>query len=59
MQGLHMYNMSTNPPLDIKDEMFDEQGQFRNVEAAFSRYKQPMQAVAAATGRKQGTLLRL
>jgi NAD(P)H-dependent FMN reductase len=46
-QGLHMYNMSTNPPLDIDDEMFDEQGQFIDIEAAFARYRQPMQAVSA------------
>ena len=46
-QGLHMYNMSTNPPLDIEDEMFDEHDQFKNVEVAFSRYKGPMAAVAA------------
>jgi NAD(P)H-dependent FMN reductase len=45
-QGLHMYNMSTNPPLDIEDEMFDEQGQFKDIEAAFARYKQPMKAVS-------------
>jgi len=46
-QGLHMYNMSTNPPLDIEDEMFDEHGQFKDIDAAFARYKQPMQAVSA------------
>jgi NAD(P)H-dependent FMN reductase len=46
-QGLHMYNMSTNPPIDVEDEMFDENGQFKNVESALARYKQPMQAVAA------------
>jgi len=46
-QGLHMYNMSTNPPLDIEDEMFDEQGQFKDIDEAFGRYQVPMQAVAA------------
>ena len=45
-QGLHMYNMSTNPPLDIKDEMFDEHGQFINIESALCRYKQPFRAVS-------------
>jgi NAD(P)H-dependent FMN reductase len=45
-QGLRMYNMSTNPPLDIEDEMFDEHGQFKDINAAFARYKQPMQAVS-------------
>lgn len=46
-QGLNMYNMSTNPPLDINDEMFDQQGQFKDIDAAFARYRQPMQAVSA------------
>jgi NAD(P)H-dependent FMN reductase len=46
-QGLRMYNMSSNPPLDIEDEMFNEQSQFKDIEAAFSRYKQPMRAVSA------------
>jgi len=46
-QGLRMYNMSTNPPLDIDDDMFDERGQFKDIDAAFARYKQPMQATAA------------
>ena len=46
-QGLHMYNMSTNPPLNIEEEMFDERGQLKDIEAAFARYKQPMQPVSA------------
>ncbi|MBC1500495.1 NAD(P)H-dependent oxidoreductase [Listeria weihenstephanensis] len=46
-QGLHMYNMATNPPLDISDEMFDEKGQFKNIEKDFARYKGPLQAVSA------------
>ncbi|MBA3927114.1 NADPH-dependent FMN reductase [Listeria rustica] len=46
-QGLHMYNMATNPPLDISDEMFDERGQFKNIEKDFARYKLPLQAVSA------------
>ncbi len=46
-QGLKMYNMATNPPLDIKEEMFDEQGQFINIDTAFAHLKQPMQAVSA------------
>lgn len=45
-QGLRMYNMSTNLPLDIEDEMFDEHGQFKDIEKAFARYKQPLQAVS-------------
>jgi len=46
-QGLRMYNMSTNPPLDIEDDMFDGQGQFKDIDSAFARYKIPMQAVSA------------
>ncbi len=46
-QGLHMYNMSANPPLNIEDEMFDEHGQFKNIKEAFARYRQPVQAVSA------------
>lgn len=45
-QGLHMYNMSSNPPLDIEDDMFDEQGQFKDINSAFYRYKQPLLAVS-------------
>lgn len=45
-QGLHMYNMATNPTLDIEEEMFDEHGQFKDVDAAFARYRQPLQAVS-------------
>jgi NAD(P)H-dependent FMN reductase len=46
-QGLHMLPMSTNPPLNIEDEMFDEHGQFKNIDNALARYKHPMQAVSA------------
>ena len=46
-QSLHMYNMSTNPPLEIIDEMFDEHGQFKDINAALAHYKRPMQAVSA------------
>ena len=46
-QGLHMYNMSTNPPLDIDDGMFDARGQFKDIELALARYRQPLLAVAA------------
>ncbi len=46
-QGLHMYNMSSNPPLDIDEEMFDEHGQFKDIEAAFGCYTIPLQAVSA------------
>lgn len=45
-QGLHMYNMSTNPPLDIDEAMFDENGQFKDIHYAFARYQVSIQAVA-------------
>jgi len=45
-QGLDMYNMATNPPINISEDMFDEQGQFKDIEAALARYRQPMRAVA-------------
>lgn len=34
-QGLHMYNMSVNPPLDIDNNMFDENKKFIDIEEAF------------------------
>jgi NAD(P)H-dependent FMN reductase len=46
-QGLRMYSMATNPPLTIEDEMFDEQGQFKDIYQAFARYQQPLHAVSA------------
>lgn len=36
-QGLNMYNMSVNPPLNISKEMFDAADQFIDIEAAFER----------------------
>jgi NAD(P)H-dependent FMN reductase len=45
-QGLHMYNMATNLPLDIEEEMFDENGQFKDIASALSRYSTPLQAVS-------------
>ena len=42
-----MAAMATNPPLDIEDEMFDEHGKFKEIDAAFARYRQPVKAVAA------------
>ena len=45
-QGLHMYNMSTNVPLDIEEEMFDEKGQFKDIDEAFGKYKISVKAVA-------------
>jgi NAD(P)H-dependent FMN reductase len=45
-QGLHMLPMSTNPPLNIEDEMLDEHGQFKDIDAALAQYKNSMQAVS-------------
>lgn len=36
-QGLNMYNMSVNPPLNISKEMFDAADQFIDIEASFER----------------------
>jgi NAD(P)H-dependent FMN reductase len=46
-QGLHMSPMSTNPPLNIEDEMFDERGQFKDIDNALARYKNSIRAVSA------------
>ncbi|WP_430535717.1 NAD(P)H-dependent oxidoreductase [Listeria rocourtiae] len=46
-QGLHMYNIATNPALDISDDMFDESGQFKNIEKDFARYKIPLQSMSS------------
>jgi NAD(P)H-dependent FMN reductase len=46
-QGLRMYNMSTNPPLSIEENMFDEHNQFKDIDTAFACYKVPLQAVSA------------
>lgn len=46
-QGLNMYNMATNPPLCIDEAMFDERGQFKDIDVSFSRYRVPLQAVSA------------
>lgn len=45
-QGLHMYNMATNPAFDIDEEMFDANGQFIDIDSAFSKYRQPIKAAA-------------
>ncbi|HEY0222298.1 MAG TPA: NAD(P)H-dependent oxidoreductase [Lactovum miscens] len=34
-QGLNMYNMSVNPPLNISKEMFNEKNQFIDINASF------------------------
>ncbi|WP_035796021.1 NADPH-dependent FMN reductase [Clostridium akagii] len=46
-QGLNMYNMSINPPLNIDEQFFDEYGQFKDIDAAFARYRQPIQALSS------------
>jgi NAD(P)H-dependent FMN reductase len=44
--GLKMQSMSTNPPLNISDDMFDEKLQFKNINEAFASYSTPVKAVA-------------
>lgn len=46
IQGLNMYTMSNNPPLNITDDMFTQQGQFKDIDEAFANYKQVMQLTA-------------
>jgi NAD(P)H-dependent FMN reductase len=46
VNGLKMRSMSTNPPLNLKDDMFDENSQFKDINTAFSIYDRPMQALA-------------
>ncbi|MFT8889492.1 MAG: NAD(P)H-dependent oxidoreductase [Ethanoligenens sp.] len=46
-QGLNMHNMATNPSFDISREMFDEHGQFLNIDSAFACYRKSLQAVSS------------
>lgn len=46
-QGLGMRNMATNPSFDISKEMFDEQGQFLNIDSAFACYRKSLQTVSS------------
>jgi hypothetical protein len=45
-QGLNMYNIATNPSLNIAREMFEESQRFKDIESAFKRYKQPLRALS-------------
>lgn len=45
-QGLKMCNMATNPSLVIDSKMFDELGQFKDIETAFAKYRQQMRAIS-------------
>lgn len=45
-QGLHMKTMATNIPLNIEDEMFDEHGQFKDINAALEPYRVSAHLVA-------------
>jgi hypothetical protein len=40
-QGLHMTPLSTNIPINIEDEMFDESGQFKDISGALEPYRLP------------------
>ena len=46
-QGLEMYTMATNPSLNTSKEMFDAEGKFKDIDAAFAVSKQSVQAVSA------------
>jgi NAD(P)H-dependent FMN reductase len=45
-QGLHMKTMSTNVPVDIEDEMFDENKQFRDINTSFEKYRLSVERLA-------------
>ena len=45
-KGLSMYNLSVNPSLEIKEQMFDEDNQFLDIEQAFSTKKLQVQMVS-------------
>jgi NAD(P)H-dependent FMN reductase len=46
-QGLRMHAMSTNIPLDITDDMFDEHGHFKDIAAALEPYRPTVQLLAS------------
>lgn len=46
-QGLNMYNMAVNPPLNISKNMFDENNQFIDIDGAFSRIAPQVKMVSA------------
>ena len=46
-QGLAMHNLATNVSFDTHKEMFDECGQFLDIEQALGPYRKIMQAVSA------------
>lgn len=46
-KGLHMIDMATNIQIDIKEKMFDEQGQFKDIDLALERYRSNAQLLAS------------
>lgn len=46
IQGLNMYSLSTNPALDIDEHMFNDKGQFNDIDDDFARYSQSLRAVS-------------
>lgn len=47
LQGLHMRIMTANMPITIDDGMFDENGQFKNIDEALFPYKTAAQLVSS------------
>ena len=45
-QGLNMYNMSVNPPLNISKEMFNEENQFIDIDNAFKMIEPQIKMVS-------------
>ncbi|MCU7358275.1 NADPH-dependent FMN reductase [Enterococcus dispar] len=45
-QGLNMYNMSVNPPLNISKEMFNENNQFIDIDHSFKKISPQVKMVS-------------
>ncbi|MGL9730751.1 NADPH-dependent FMN reductase [Enterococcus sp. DIV0756] len=45
-QGLNMYNMSVNPPLNISKDMFDENNQFIDIDRSFKMIEPQVKMVS-------------
>jgi NAD(P)H-dependent FMN reductase len=46
-KGLHMIDMATNIQIDIMEKMFDEQGQFKDIDVTLERYRGNAQLLAS------------
>jgi NAD(P)H-dependent FMN reductase len=46
-KGLRMIDMATNIQIDIKEKMFDEQGQFKDIDLTLEQYRSNAQLLAS------------